>query len=239
MTVLRLLGPAAALALMVLVGCATPEGPSRSPTATSSDVDGDGVRNEADLCPNTPVGAAVDGSGCPSYTDADSVPDYLDRCPATPAGVPVDITGCPLDSDADGVSDNADACPRTPRGVPVDAGGCPAAGFAIVTNINFDFDSDRVREDAKEKLARVITIMKDSPDIDVLIVGYTDDVGPVAYNEGLSLRRARSIKGYMVGQGIAARRMQVAGRGESAPIVPNATPEGQAVNRRVEFEIAN
>jgi OOP family OmpA-OmpF porin len=197
------------------------------------------VRNESDLCPNTPAGAAVDGSGCPSYTDADSVPDYLDECPATPAGVRVDIAGCPIDTDADGVAEHSDDCPQTPSGIPVDTRGCPEDGFAIVTNINFDFDSDRVREDAKAKLARVIAIMKESPDIDVLIVGYTDDVGPVTYNEALSLRRARSIKAYMASQGIGANRMGVAGRGESAPIVANSTSEGQAVNRRVEFEVVN
>lgn len=96
-----------------------------APPVVVVDADHDGVPDSLDKCPNTPVGVAVDKSGCPLDSDHDGVPDYLDRCPNTPAGAAVDKDGCPLDSDHDGVADYLDKCPNTPQGVAVDASGCP------------------------------------------------------------------------------------------------------------------
>ena len=196
-------------------------------------------RSAASLCPGTPAGIALDPDGCPLYSDADAVPDYLDRCPGTAPGVAVDASGCPLDGDADGVVDSSDACPDTPAGARVDARGCslPGERIAIVTNVNFDFDRANVREDVRNRLGRVIQLLKEMPDIDVDIVGYTDNVGTEQYNIALSLRRAESVRDYVVARGIDEERLGVAGRGMSEPIVSNATPEGRAVNRRVEFVV--
>jgi len=60
-------------------------------------------------------------------SDGDGVTDDLDRCPNTPMGTPVDSRGCPIpvDSDGDGVPDDRDQCPNTPAGTEVDANGCP------------------------------------------------------------------------------------------------------------------
>jgi OOP family OmpA-OmpF porin len=198
-----------------------------------------GAEKGASLCPGTPAGIAVDPDGCPLYSDADAVPDYQDNCPDTGPGIPVDAKGCPLDSDTDGVADNDDACGGTPTGARVDARGCPLAGerIAIVTNINFDFDRAMVREDVRMRLSRVILLLKEMPEIDVQIVGYTDDIGSVEYNLALSLRRAEAVRDYMVARGIDGTRLGVAGRGNSEPIVSNGTPEGRAVNRRVEFVV--
>jgi OOP family OmpA-OmpF porin len=90
-----------------------------------SDSDNDGVRDEDDLCPDTPPNVKVDEFGCPIDTDKDGVPDYLDKCPNTPRNVSVDVNGCPLDVDGDGVPDYLDLCPDTPVGVKVDSRGCP------------------------------------------------------------------------------------------------------------------
>lgn len=90
------------------------------------DADGDGVVNKADLCPNTPVGDAVDANGCslPKDADGDGVTDDRDQCANTPAGAKVDANGC-SDQDNDTVMDPSDRCPNTPAGVKVDANGCP------------------------------------------------------------------------------------------------------------------
>jgi outer membrane protein OmpA-like peptidoglycan-associated protein len=96
----------------------------------SYDSDHDGVKNNADRCPNTPRGEAVDAAGCSASqrdTDGDGVKDNADRCPSTPAGEKVDANGCSpsqLDADGDGVTDTADKCPNTPKGESVDANGC-------------------------------------------------------------------------------------------------------------------
>jgi outer membrane protein OmpA-like peptidoglycan-associated protein len=90
------------------------------------DTDRDGVVDHKDRCPDTPIGARVDASGCPIDSDNDGVPDGLDHCASTPAGAVVDDKGCPTDSDGDGVFDGVDQCPETIPGARVDAAGCPS-----------------------------------------------------------------------------------------------------------------
>ena len=206
-----------------------------------------GTESGSALCPGTPAGIPVDPDGCPLYSDADAVPDYRDKCPGTAPGIAVDSNGCPLaaaarpssDDDGDGVANERDACADTPAGARVDARGCSLAGerIAIVTNINFDFDRTNVRNDVKKRLSRVIQLLTERPELDVQVVGYTDDVGSLEYNLALSLRRAESVRNYIIAHGVNGRRLSVAGRGMSDPLVSNATPEGRAVNRRVEFVV--
>ena len=105
------------------------------------DTDKDGVNDDMDMCPDTPIGAMVDMNGCPLDEDGDGVYDGLDQCPNTPRGAKVDVNGCPIDSDKDGVYDGIDRCPNTPSGVKVDRNGCP-----------LDEDNDGV-PDYKDKCA--------------------------------------------------------------------------------------
>lgn len=58
------------------------------------DLDGDGVFDDTDRCPQTPPGIPVHGDGCPGDSDYDGVPDYLDRCPGTPIRTAVREDGC-------------------------------------------------------------------------------------------------------------------------------------------------
>lgn len=91
----------------------------------SIDTDGDGVNDDIDQCPNTPLGANVDARGCELDDDGDGVANSKDACPNTPAGAEVDSRGCAAkDSDGDGVVDADDQCPNTPAGARVDANGC-------------------------------------------------------------------------------------------------------------------
>lgn len=210
------------LAVVLLAGCATPA-----------------AEKGAGLCPGTPAGIPVDPDGCALYSDADAVPDYQDICPDTAPGVAVDANGCPIDADLDGVADHGDACPDTPVDAGVDGRGCslPGERIAIVTNINFDFDRVNVREDVRKRLSRVVQLLKEMPEIDLRIIGYTDDIGSADYNLYLSLRRAQSVREFMVRRGIDNARLSVDGRGKTEPLVSNSTPEGRAVNRRVEFVV--
>ena len=89
------------------------------------DLDGDGVYNRGDLCPDTPAGQIVDDDGCPLDSDLDGVPDGWDQCPNTPRGATVDEYGCPWDEDLDMVLNGLDKCPETPPGALVDVDGCP------------------------------------------------------------------------------------------------------------------
>jgi outer membrane protein OmpA-like peptidoglycan-associated protein len=91
-----------------------------------TDEDRDGIFDDDDDCPATPLGALVDERGCPTDADADKVPDGIDRCPSTPARAQVDGAGCPSDEDSDGVPDGVDRCPATPAGASVNTQGCPS-----------------------------------------------------------------------------------------------------------------
>ena len=203
------------------------------------DSDGDHITDSLDKCPNTPKGVAVDARGCPIDTDGDGVPDSLDKCPNTPKGVTVDKNGCPLDADGDGVPDHRDKCPNTPKGSKVDANGCPPVGeeLLIISGINFAFNSSVLDKDSHVLLERAVENLKRNPQMNVLIEGHTDSVGPEDYNMWLSLQRAKAVEGYIVSRGIAEERMDIKGLGESDPLASNDTPEGRAENRRVEFVV--
>ena len=70
-----------------------------------------------------------------------------------------------------------------------------------------------------------------------LIIGHTDSTGDDKYNMGLSLRRAESVRDYLVETGAPAEKLRVVGRGENDPIASNDTPKGQAENRRVSVTV--
>ena len=73
--------------------------------------------------------------------------------------------------------------------------------------------------------------------VDVDVIGHTDSTGPEEYNEQLSLRRATSVKNYLVDQGVDPGIIDVSGKGETMPIADNGTRAGRAQNRRVEINV--
>ena len=72
---------------------------------------------------------------------------------------------------------------------------------------------------------------------DIDVIGHTDSDGSEEYNMGLSIRRAESVREYMVSEGVDASNIDVSGEGESNPIASNATKEGRAENRRVDIHV--
>ena len=69
----------------------------------------------------------------------------------------------------------------------------------------------------------------------VEIAGHTDNVGTVESNKGLSMRRAESVRDFLIAEGCDASLFQIVGHGLSKPIDTNATAQGRANNRRVEL----
>lgn len=105
------------------------------------------------------------------------------------------------------------------------------------SGILFDFDSATLRPEAREKLRRLAESLKKYPDTEVLIVGHTDSVGPEAYNQRLSERRAEAAASFLMQQGIRPSRIRTIGKGETEPIASNDTETGRQLNRRVEIAI--
>ena len=103
----------------------------------------------------------------------------------------------------------------------------------------FDFDSDVLKDEGKAAIQDLADSIKSKGGsvVDVDVVGHTDSTGPEEYNEQLSLRRATSVKNYMVEQGVDAGIIDVSGKGETMPIADNSTRAGRAQNRRVEINV--
>lgn len=103
--------------------------------------------------------------------------------------------------------------------------------------ILFDFDSDKLKDEARTNLDRLLEVIRQKyPDRELLVEGHTDSTGSEAYNNDLSKRRARSVAGYMGGK-IPHDRLSYRGYGAGQPMADNATPEGRKKNRRVEIII--
>lgn len=101
----------------------------------------------------------------------------------------------------------------------------------------FDFDSAMLKAQEIPELDAFANYMNEVKDSRVSIVGHTDSMGPEAYNQKLSEKRAGMVKEYLESKGISADRMDVSGAGESQPAVKNDTRANRALNRRVEVEI--
>lgn len=215
----------------------TPRGAAVDAYGCELDSDGDGVKDSMDKCPNTPRGMTVNTAGCPVDSDGDGVSDDKDRCPGTPAGATVDENGCELDSDNDGVVDRLDECPDSAPGVQVDIKGCEIKEEITLQGVNFESNSDRLLPGATRVLDDAVATLKKNPSIEFEVAGHTDSDGAADYNEGLSSRRAVTVRDYLAANGIDEDRMTARGYGESQPIADNGTSAGKAQNRRVVLRI--
>ena len=86
---------------------------------------------------------------------------------------------------------------------------------------------------------KLVTFLNNYPDRTVMVEGYTDSVGGEDYNQGLSQRRADSVKSYLIGQGVGSVRLTALGKGKSNPVAGNESSDGRQQNRRVEVIINN
>jgi outer membrane protein OmpA-like peptidoglycan-associated protein len=91
---------------------------------------------------------------------------------------------------------------------------------------------------AREGLAKFSGVVASYPGLRFSVEGHTDSVGSAAMNNELSLRRALTVRDYLIGQGVAASSIDVVGHGLSMPIGDNSTADGRARNRRVEIVLS-
>ncbi len=119
----------------------------------SSDSDNDGIKDNEDLCQNTPLGVKVDEFGCAVDSDNDKIPDYKDLCSDTPNGVDVDSNGCPVDLDLDGIADYLDNCPDSKMNAIVDEYGCEQINdveeIAVITIDEVNTSPEQIEDNAE------------------------------------------------------------------------------------------
>jgi outer membrane protein OmpA-like peptidoglycan-associated protein len=109
-------------------------------------------------------------------------------------------------------------------------------GKFVTSGILFDVNSDKIKPESYGILKDIANVLTENSSVKVKIVGHTDSDGSDADNITLSKRRAESVKNSLVKDfGIDESRLETDGKGESQPIDSNATSQGKANNRRVEF----
>jgi len=107
----------------------------------------------------------------------------------------------------------------------------------VLNNIFFELGKAVLTKESFEELNKLAGIMNDNPTMKIEISGHTDNTGSAVINARLSTERARAVMDYLVNKGIDKSRMTYMGYGSDQPVADNATPEGRARNRRVEFKI--
>jgi len=117
---------------------------------------------------------------------------------------------------------------------------CTARKLAVIGQIpgvNFALDSFGIKSPYRKKLDQAIQILKSHPGMKLELAGHTCWIGPAAYNQRLSERRAQSVFDYLVSKGVSGARLTPKGYGESRPVADNHTEAGRIKNRRVELRI--
>jgi outer membrane protein OmpA-like peptidoglycan-associated protein len=115
---------------------------------------------------------------------------------------------------------------KTERGVVITLG-----------DVLFATGSADLKSGSRQTLDKLSAFLQAYPKREVQIDGYTDNVGSVDYNQGLSERRADSVRDALTRMGIARDRILTKGLGESSPVADNNTAGGRQQNRRVEVTV--
>ncbi len=227
--------------------------PEPEPAPEPADRDGDGLPDDIDQCPEEAeiVNEIDDEDGCPEVdSDGDGLLGTRDECPDAAEDLEgfQDEDGCPdPDNDEDGMPDVSDECPNQPESDNgfEDEDGCPdelpeqvASYLGVIEGIRFASGSARIQDDDSRRLLdAAAAILLEYPELRIRISGHTDDRGRTRRNLELSRARADSVRWYLIDAGIEHERIVTMGYGPERPIADNATAEGRAKNRRIEFDL--
>ena len=105
----------------------------------------------------------------------------------------------------------------------------------ILQSILFEINSSEIRSTDVPELTSLQSLLANNTALTATIIGHTDDSGPTAFNEKLSLDRASTVKAWLVEKGIDASRLSIKGVSSTNPIIPDSRESARAVNRRTEI----
>ena len=217
----------------------------------ASDMDGDGVFDRLDHCPDTPKGCLVDPYGCSLDADGDGVCDGIDQCPDTPRGVKVDKYGCSVEQRAAmGRTAPAPAPVTPPRAEPTPPPSTPPPsraeqelvekGVIRLENVYFETNSAKLLPESAATLDEVGAAIAKHPELRIEVQGHTDTRGSGPYNLKLSNARAESVLLYLVDHFHLKPDMLTAkGYGKTRPLTKERNDEERLRNRRVELHVLN
>jgi outer membrane protein OmpA-like peptidoglycan-associated protein len=108
-----------------------------------------------------------------------------------------------------------------------------------LSDILFDSGKATLLPGTQRQLAQLGKILSSYSDRQIVVEGYTDNVGSNAFNLQLSEARAESVRNALIEQGVSPDLISAMGYGQSKPVASNDTPQGRAQNRRVEIVVLN
>jgi OmpA-OmpF porin, OOP family len=181
-----------------------------------------------------------------AYQDCDS--DLAPKAVAAPAAAPRVAAPPPPPAPTPAPNATPNSAPAAPRAAPAPAATpapapAPAAPGATTEKVTFAADAffdtakSNLKPEGKAKLDDLTGKLKDITLEVVIAVGHTDARGSDKLNQKLSVKRAESVKAYLVSKGVEANRIYTEGKGEKQPVADNKTKEGMTKNRRVEIEV--
>jgi outer membrane protein OmpA-like peptidoglycan-associated protein len=96
---------------------------------------------------------------------------------------------------------------------------------------------DELTSESEGEVTRIFAELKSRPDPEIWVIGHTDAVGTIQYNDQLSLQRAERVRDDLVSRGIPADSIEVSGRGKREPLIPTSEGISEPKNRRVEISV--
>ncbi|UFS70494.1 OmpA family protein [Geomonas sp. RF6] len=106
-------------------------------------------------------------------------------------------------------------------------------------DVLFETGKSDISPRAKNAIDKLADFLNNHPDRNLMIEGYTDNVGSAAYNKDLSERRADAVRQALADRGVDDDRISIKGNGKTNPVASNDTRHGRQLNRRVEVIILN
>jgi outer membrane protein OmpA-like peptidoglycan-associated protein len=107
-----------------------------------------------------------------------------------------------------------------------------------MSGVWFDTGSATLKPGAREKLAKIATILSAHPNLKIEVEGHTDNTGSEDTNQALSEHRANSVRDFLILSGVNSGAITARGMGESQPVASNDSVAGRQLNRRVEMVVS-
>ena len=116
----------------------------------------------------------------------------------------------------------------------VEAGNTPRKEY-ILQSVHFETNRSVIRNMDIPELTTLLNLLSTNDNLNAVIIGHTDDLGPEEFNLKLSIERALAVKNWLVDRGIAEGRLEVKGESNTYPVLPNSADDARAINRRTEI----
>ena len=144
-------------------------------------------------------------------------------------------TGAIIGKKMDKAKKEAEAVKNAQVETITDANGLEAVKVTFDSGILFATNKADLNATSKASLTQFAEVLKENRDMDIAIIGHTDNTGSDAVNNPLSKNRAQSVSKFLKSQGVASAQIKtIDGQGSTNPVADNSTAEGRKQNRRVE-----